>query len=79
MNRVKIKVSETADLVINITDKMVDDFLECKSLSEKRDCDGKDCCTCSLDTTEYFDFGLCELPAVAEDIEGRCGHEQTKV
>lgn len=79
MNRVKIKVSETADLVINITDKMIADYLECKILSEKRDCDGKDCRTCSMDTTGDFDFGLCAIPEVAEAIEGRCSHEQTKV
>lgn len=78
-NRVTVKAAESADLVINITDKMIADFRECKSMSEKRDCDGKDCHTCSLDTTGDFDFGLCELLVVVDAIEGRCSHEQTKV
>lgn len=78
-NRVTVKATESAELVISITDKMIDDYGECKGLSEKRDCDGKDCSTCSLDTAGDFNFGLCELPAVAEIIEERCGHEQTKV
>lgn len=79
MRQVKIKVSESADLVVEITDKVIQDYRECKRLSEKRDCDGKDCNTCSLDTTGDFNFGLCEFPVVVDAIEGRCSDEQTKV
>ena len=78
-NRVKIKVSKNSDLFLEITDKVIQDYMECKSLSEKRDCDGKDCSTCSLDTYGDFNFGLCELPVVVDAIEGRCSHEQTEV
>lgn len=73
MDKITIKAAESADLVINVTDKMAADYRECKSLSEKNDCDGKDCSTCSLDTTADFNFGLCELPVVREAIEGRLG------
>lgn len=79
MNKVKIKVSETADLVVEITDKVVLDFQECKSLSEKRDCDGKDCGTCSLDMKKDFCVGLCDINEVVDAIERRCSYEQTKV
>lgn len=79
MDKITVKAAESAELVISITDKMIDDYRECKELSEKRDCDGKDYSTCSLDTTGDFNFGLCELPAVAYAIERRCSHEQTEV
>lgn len=74
MDKITVKAAESAELVISITGKMIDDYRECKGLSEKRDCDGKDCSTCSLDTTGDFNFGLCELPAVVDAIE----REETK-
>ena len=65
-----IKIAESAEIVIDITDKMVSDYRECRSQSEKVGCDGKDCNTCSLNTTEDVDWGLCELPIVKDAIEG---------
>lgn len=47
---------------------MVSDYRECKNLAEQEG-GGKDCRTCSLNTSTDFGFGLCELPVVREDIE----------
>lgn len=67
--KVKIKIAESAEIVIDITDKMISDYQDCKRQSKKVACDGKDCNTCSLNTKEGVGWGLCELSSVTEEIE----------
>ena len=68
-NRVTIKITESAKLIVNITEKMVADYKECRLMAEQRDCDGKECRTCSLDTYEHLGIGLCGIPEVVKAIE----------
>lgn len=69
VQRVTIKIAETAAIVVDVTDKMVSDYRECRRRSEIQGEDGGDCNRCSLDTSQGLDFGLCELAAVAAAIE----------
>lgn len=78
MSKVIIKVAETAELVVDITDKVISDYTECEKLANMPG-DGKDCDTCSLDMAEEFCMGLCDMKEVKDAIEKRRRNEKTKV
>ena len=80
-NMVNIKVSDSAYLLIQVTDRMVQDYRECEKMSDTEG-GGKDCETCSLDMRkEYCSgscelcIGLCEFEEVESVIKRRCENE----
>lgn len=73
-NMVNIKVSDSAYLLIQVTDRMVQDYRECEKMSDTEG-DGKDCKTCSLDMQEEFCRGLCGIEEVVSVIKRRYENE----
>ncbi len=69
MARISIQITESAELTVNVTDRMVSDYRECRRLARKENGDETDCRPCSLETSAELGFCLCEIPAVLEAIE----------
>lgn len=70
--KVRAKMSANTEIVVDVTDKMVSDYRECKEMKKGGlRSPWKDCYTCSLNTWKDFETDLCDLPEVVETIEGR--------
>lgn len=65
-----LRLSKCVTLMVDVTDEMISDYKECKTLSEIRGGDGKDCKSCLLDL-EGYDIGLCEMDMVTAELERR--------
>lgn len=59
----ELKYSDDVRLIVNITEKMKQDYQECG------DVDGRSCDGCSLNV-DIGGESLCEMPIVTEKLEG---------
>ncbi|MBS6396692.1 MAG: hypothetical protein KH452_06025 [Clostridiales bacterium] len=59
---------EHVQVIIEVTDQMQRDYLDCEARSAELG-DGKSCCTCSWDGIDIFGTGICELPFVGDCLK----------
>lgn len=71
----EIKYSEHIKLVVDITHEMIQDWRECRRLVELED-DEIDCNKCSMCDEIVEESGMCEIPAIREELNRRIEHEK---
>ena len=72
MGKIEISYTEDVTLTVNVTEKMLTDWIRCRrTLEEQMYVSEKMCETCSLniDLDEYNCLGLCELQRVKAELD----------
>ena len=65
--KIKLFLAPHVEIRIHVSDQMEADLKECKMLAESTG-DGKDCDTCSWRYVGINGEGMCELPAVTDQV-----------
>lgn len=71
MGKIEISYTEDVALTVNVTEKMLTDWIRCRrTLEEQMSVSEEMCETCSLniDLDEYNYLGLCELQRVRDEL-----------
>lgn len=67
MRKIKLFPAPHVELRVSVSDEMVEDYRECKRMSESEEC--KDCDSCSWQEADFLDTCMCELDVMQQLLE----------
>ena len=73
--RMYYKLCDAVDAMIDVTEQMRKDMIECERMIDADGFLGKDCKSCSWKDVKFNDVSFCEIEAIRRMVLGESGRE----